>query len=354
MAAHMESKRKNKKKSIKKERMSAMFIPFFLMHKKIGNVTFLISERERELIKRQTSQKTVTSTMTTTSPHSRKRKQSVLDDYFVPKKQKNCLKDSYGKIVVGDDAKKSLLNDKQKHGNPLSVKVNDRESVASPVVILDDDICTSNSTTTTTKTNRATLQSGAAPGADSIFHEMAKKHNHNIKNFVFSGEQVEVKENLVYLSLDQLATSKDALEIAAKDMQRNIQTRNQYVYNLLRRNYFQILNSTAVFAVSEFEPRFHPPTESKSVRIRGGTAWACQMFANRHKKFVRANKIPLYLYSEIKGTWLQCRIESNGLYSWTPLEEQPKLPTNCVYTGIGSREIGPDGEAAIKKLYEAV
>lgn len=205
--------------------------------------------------------------------------------------------------------------------------------------------------------NSPILQSGAAIGADAVFHEMAKKHKHEIRNFVAYNQKAYVPENVVRLGEAQLKLADPFLISATIDLGRTA-SGHQYVQNLLRRSYYQVKDSSAVFAVTDFE--FRPCGSckplSQNVWIRGGTAYACQMFANMHKHQSGSEiAIPLYVYSQSDKKWFQCLVKDK-LLGWKEMSTAPQLPNNAgdVYTGIGSRELTPDGKMAIVKLYENV
>lgn len=201
------------------------------------------------------------------------------------------------------------------------------------------------------------LQSGAAIGADAVFHEMAKKHKHGIRNFVAYNQKAYVPENVVRLSEAQLKLAHPFLMSATINLGRNAST-NAYVQNLLRRSYYQVKDSSAVFAITDFEFKSCGTCKpsSENVWIRGGTAYACQMFANMHKHQSGAKvAIPLYVYSQSDKKWFQCHVQ-DVLLGWKEMSDAPQLPNNAgdVYTGIGSRELTSDGKMAIVKLYENV
>lgn len=91
---------------------------------------------------------------------------------------------------------------------------------------------------------------------------------------------------------------------------------------------------------------------SFSLRISGGTAWACQIFANRQGAL---GPFPLYFYDQGTLTWYQAVVHSlnpHRLYQWRTLEDPRSPPAPCgVYAGIGTRELSPEGEEAIEYLF---
>lgn len=199
------------------------------------------------------------------------------------------------------------------------------------------------------KITNQTFQSGAAEGADAEFHKEAKKAGHRIANYIFQGQSSEIKENLVILSENVLKLADESVKKASQHLGRSVGSK-KYVRNLLRRNYFQIRDTSSVFAISDFDEN---GKNAFNVGIQGGTAWACQMFANNQRDSNRRGLIPLFLYAQTKSSWFQCFIlEINGEITWTLLESIPKLPSDGNYTGIGSRHLTTQGKQAIQQLYE--
>jgi len=201
------------------------------------------------------------------------------------------------------------------------------------------------------KISNLTLQSGAAEGADSEFHIKAKQAGHSIGNYVFQNQKQYVNENLIILDENALKEADKPTKDASLHLGRSLGS-SAYVRNLLRRNYFQIKNTEIVFAISDFEEnqKWKSPF---SVGIQGGTAWACQMFANNQRSNNRRGLIGLYLYAQKKNAWFQCFLaEGDGKINWVRLESNPNLPNDGIYTGIGSRYLTPNGKEAIEELYK--
>jgi hypothetical protein len=140
-------------------------------------------------------------------------------------------------------------------------------------------------------------------------------------------------KTLVVLKPLQLAESDKYLHLANKTLKRKFPCNSVYTDNLLRRNYWQIRDTHAVYAIA-------PLKENK---IDGGTAWAVQMAIDRW--------VPtLYLYD----------LNSNRWHKWSHAEkewdyvifDQIVRPGLCsIYTGIGSRLLNKQGEQAIRSLY---
>ena len=97
--------------------------------------------------------------------------------------------------------------------------------------------------------------------------------------------------------------------------------------NLLSRNYAQVKNADAIFAVGHL----------KNGIVDGGTGWAVQMAIDDNK--------PVYVYDQIRKQWF-----SNTNDQWQVFSGVPKLTKN--FAGIGTRELNQDGKDAIKQVYE--
>ena len=101
---------------------------------------------------------------------------------------------------------------------------------------------------------------------------------------------------------------------------------NAYVRTLLQRNYYQVVNSDAVFAIGNIAGNI----------VEGGTGWAVQMAIDQGK--------PVYVFNQKDNNWYTY---SNGKFIQT---STPVLTKN--FAGVGTREITEAGKNAIKAVYE--
>jgi len=175
------------------------------------------------------------------------------------------------------------------------------------------------------------LRSGGAEGADTIFEKFAKAAGHVVKAFSFKGHITKSK-NRYKLLPEQLRKADTFLKKANKTLKRKI-PKKEDVRNLLRRNYYQVKDSDQIIAVA-------PLKYGSLTEVEGGTAWAIQMAIDLGKK-------DIYLYDLSSNKWTKWQETPNGA-RFLPANA-PVLGNN--YTGIGSRAITPEGEAAIKSLY---
>lgn len=105
--------------------------------------------------------------------------------------------------------------------------------------------------------------------------------------------------------------------------------------NILSRNWFQVKNSDAVFAVAKLK---------SCEEVLGGTGWACQMAIDNEK--------PVYVFDEgdtFRGLWCKYNYLSKR---FIPLrfESVPELTKN--FAGIGTRNISDLGKRGIELLYK--
>lgn len=178
------------------------------------------------------------------------------------------------------------------------------------------------------------LLSGGADGADTLFGQEAKKVGHDVRHYTFGKyyrNSLHDSASVMILTDEQLKEADPALKRANETLHRRFPTHDPKVDNLLRRNYWQIKTTEAVYAVAPLEAGKY---------IIGGTAWAVQMAIDRKVK-------PIYLFNLVDNKW----------YFWAKDHWFQLNPLNLIaehwdrYTGIGSRQLTPEGKEAIRKLY---
>lgn len=178
--------------------------------------------------------------------------------------------------------------------------------------------------------------SGGADGSDLQWAMMAGRLGHKVVHWSFAGHRTEAPQaDVVVLSHDLLIKADDAIARANRTLQRNWPSRSDSTNNLLRRNWYQVKDTCAVYAVGTME---------RGNRIKGGTAWAIQMYMDRftHDGELLEN-CNLYFYDEPTGVWWQWR------GTWSIRVSQPATPTG-LWTGIGVRDITSDGKWMIRKV----
>lgn len=165
--------------------------------------------------------------------------------------------------------------------------------------------------------------SGGAIGSDSAWGDIGDKYGVK-SNHYYRGK---TPRGNVQITEDQYKEGLQKVEAAVEPLGRKIPYSKPYVVGLLSRNWQQVKNSDAVFAVAQdFDAKGN---------VLGGTGWAVQM--------AKAEGKPIHVFSQKTGAW----------YSWNGSawvqEETPKLTNN--FAGIGTRELNDTGRKAIEAVY---
>ena len=178
--------------------------------------------------------------------------------------------------------------------------------------------------------------SGGAAGSDTEWGNAAQHRGDSVIHWSFDNHRTSVSNNqIINLTTDQLQAAYPAVIRANTSLKRRFPCNSQSTNNLLCRNWYQVANTDAVYAISDFDSKR---------QIKGGTAWALQMYIDR---FIYDNEdldnCKLYTYSYKQDVWWQWKNE------WQILTVPPPSPTG-LWTGIGSRDLHIWGKWQIRKL----
>lgn len=177
--------------------------------------------------------------------------------------------------------------------------------------------------------------SGGAEGAALQWGMTAGERGDAVVHWSFAGHRSRAPSSeIVILNEEQLALSDELLAKANLTIKRRWPIRNQFVANLLRRNFYQVMHSDSVYAVSNLD---------NHGQVKGGTAWATQMFIDRHN----GEECPVWVYDQTSSTWNKY---SGNLEGYVIVEEADVPEPRGVWTGIGSRELLDNGKQAIRRL----
>lgn len=175
--------------------------------------------------------------------------------------------------------------------------------------------------------------SGGALGADLKWANEAKKYDFKPIHYSFVGHKTNAPEQeLVRLDQAKLRLGNQVLLETSKRIGRRWPPRHDYTKKLLQRNYWQVRNTQAVYAVS---------TIDANGVVAGGTAWAVHAFIVMRVPGIVA---PCFVFDQQLNRWFQW----DGT-RWQ-LIDRP-LPPADVFTGIGSRDLLPAGERAIEQVF---
>jgi hypothetical protein len=174
--------------------------------------------------------------------------------------------------------------------------------------------------------------SGGAKGSDLVWGAAADFLGHQVVHFSFEGHKRpnEQSQFLKVLNREQLAEAEEHLKKANKTLKRKWPVASISTANLLRRNFHQIVTTERVYAISTFEDG----------QVAGGTAWAVQMFIDRH----HGEPCEAYVFDQDNNQWFKW----HGV--WVDIKFPP-VPHGA-WTGIGTRDINKNGLSAVKNLFE--
>jgi len=182
---------------------------------------------------------------------------------------------------------------------------------------LNDNLCLSGGA------DGADLQWGMTAGSAgmTVIHWTFREHRHQ--------SQAPAAE-LVELNQQQLAEADPYCQKANLTLQRRFPTSSVFGTNLLRRNWYQVRDAQACYAI----------TEIKNGIVQGGTAWAVQMFKDRFN----GEPCPAYVFCQTTCHWF----EWTG--TWSPIYEPPK--PSGIFAGVGTRNLSLTGKLAIRVLMD--
>lgn len=176
-----------------------------------------------------------------------------------------------------------------------------------------------------------TCHSGGCPGSDMEWEIECTKYG--IPTIAYSfPKHTQYGINPRILNENELNEGWEQVLLCEKPIKRPLfKIKNApYVKNLLCRNWFQVKNSEAIYAVGRL-------VIGSNKLVDGGTGWAVQMAVNSNK--------PVYLFEQNMNQW--------HMYSYigkefAPIDSIPLLTKD--FAGIGTREINEKGKQAIKEI----
>lgn len=180
--------------------------------------------------------------------------------------------------------------------------------------------------------NSYSLASGDAVGSDAAWTSAAREagikntRNFSTKSYDALSEEEKKEADSEYLK-------------AATELSRPALSNTTYKGKLVRRNWLQVKNADAIFAigsiVNSLERGRSGLNYSKHAVVDGGTGYAVQMAINNNK--------PVHVFDQDKGKW----------FTWKGgnFVEEPSPVLTKRFAGIGTRQINDSGKAAIKEIF---
>lgn len=179
------------------------------------------------------------------------------------------------------------------------------------------------------KHGKYVCNTGGAIGSDLVFEQECLRKGIKVIAWSFEGHNTNSKNRKI-LTREELEEGFEHIKIANKSLKRNFYNLKPYVKNLLSRNWFQVKNSDAIYAIGNIiKPNWH--------QVDGGTGWACQEGID--------NKKDVYVFEQNENWWFKYNYK-NEIF-----EKHNDIPLlSKRFAGIGTREINENGIKAIKDL----
>lgn len=169
--------------------------------------------------------------------------------------------------------------------------------------------------------------SGGCPGADMEWELECKKYGIKTISYSFYNH-VQEGENQVLLTVNELNEGWEAVVTAEKTLKRGAESVfYPYIRNLMSRNWFQVKNSEAVFAVGIIDGNV----------VSGGTGWTVQMALDTNKE--------CFFFEQNINEWLKFDYDTQKFKLYNSI---PNLTNN--FAGVGTRKINDNGINAIHKI----
>lgn len=180
--------------------------------------------------------------------------------------------------------------------------------------------------------------SGGAKGADSLWGDIGAEYGVTSKHYYHGAK---TPNGNVEITEEQFNEGKEHVLLANRSLHRQP---DKYM-DLLARNWMQVRESEAIYAISNLDPKGKLvfPDGTGYIPVAGGTGWAVQMAIDAGKT--------VYLFSQDEKKWYKFTGRDASLFGWTAVEgKAPALTKN--FAGIGSRQLTLAGQQAILDAYK--
>lgn len=172
------------------------------------------------------------------------------------------------------------------------------------------------------------LSTGGALGSDSYFAEICKELGFAVQVHSFEGHKTYGVGDIIIHTQDELQQADEHLMAVSTFLKRPFPNKNNYINNLLRRNYLIVKDVDVIFAVGKLQSPYI---------VEGGTGWACELGRRLDKMIIIFNLTDNHWYTSSKNT------------NYWPLAcKTPNISSK--FAGIGTRHINKQGRQAIRSL----
>jgi hypothetical protein len=174
------------------------------------------------------------------------------------------------------------------------------------------------------------LFSGAAPGAEAAFGELAERYSIDEVNFTFEGHTIVRTRGLRVLNHEELLAGDVSLEYVSRLMNRRY-TEGPTLRKILQTIWYQVNNGQEIYVIGHIED---------DNTVRGGTGWGAE--------FAKLCNKPLSVFDQVRDGWFTW---SGSKWLRHTSDDQPRF-THPHITGTGSRVLEENGRKAIGALFE--
>jgi len=173
-----------------------------------------------------------------------------------------------------------------------------------------------------------TLLSGAAEGAEAEFGACAERYGLREENISFEGHRVVRTRGLRMLTDEELREGDVSLAYVSATMHRTYH-QNATLRKVLQSIWHQVNSAQEVFIIGVIQP---------DGTVKGGTGWAAELARHQQKA--------LHVFDQNQKGWFSWDAKAR---SWNP--SRPVV-SRTRFTGTGTRNLTPDGAAAIADLFQ--
>jgi hypothetical protein len=173
------------------------------------------------------------------------------------------------------------------------------------------------------------LFSGGAPGAEAEFGACAERHGVEEVNFTFDGHPIARSRGVRVLNHEELQAGDVSLEYVSKLMHRRYADAPT-IRKVLQTLWYQVNHGQEIYVIGAI---------LDDDTVRGGTGWGAE--------FAKLCNKPLHVFDQDKRGW----------FVWTGTSwdkraaTDPPMITHPHFTGTGTRQLNPNGKAAILQLF---
>lgn len=189
-------------------------------------------------------------------------------------------------------------------------------------------------------TSHNTCLSGGAEGSDLAWGALAAKLGHGVVHYSFAGHRTRAPvEQRHVLTAAELCWADLYCLRANETLRRRYPAKTLHSTNLLRRDWYQS-QAHSCYAITRLGLRHNQRITLGAVvkgSIAGGTAWAVQMFIDRHQRAA----CDCFVFDQDLCRWF--RWHGDG---WQAIFAPPR-PVG-LYAGIGTRDLSSVGLLAIE------